>query len=62
MLALALTVLALAPILVLAMVVIAIPADMIERRFSCAMYDLQEHSAPDQLRMEALTNMQVDAA
>jgi hypothetical protein len=62
MLALALTVLSLAPGLVLAMVVIAIPAALIEQRFSGAMYELQEHSAPDQLRMEALTNMQVDAA
>lgn len=62
MLALALTVLSLAPVLVLVMVVIAIPAALIEQKFSGAMYELQEHSAPDQLRMEALTNMQVDAA
>jgi ATP-binding cassette subfamily B protein len=30
--------------------------------FSGAMYELQEHNAPNQLRMEALTNMQVDAS
>ncbi|MGI8587721.1 MAG: ATP-binding cassette domain-containing protein [Chloroflexia bacterium] len=55
------TLFALAPLLVLAMIAIAIPAGLIERRFSGAMYDLQEHNAPHQLRMEALTNMQVDA-
>ncbi len=35
---------------------------LIERRFSRAMYELQEHNAPNQLRMEVLTNMQVDAS
>ncbi len=52
----------LAPLLVLAMVAISIPASLVERRFSGAMYELQEHNAPNQLRMEALTNMQVDAS
>jgi len=50
-----------APLMVIALLVIAIPATLIERRFSHAMYELQEHSAPLQLRIEALTNMQVDA-
>src|SRR5215510_3004995 len=50
-----------APLMVAALLVIAIPAMLIERRFSRAMYELQEHSAPLQLRIEALTNMQVDA-
>jgi ATP-binding cassette subfamily B protein len=50
-----------APLLVLALLLIAIPAAFIERRFSHAMYELQEHTAPRQLRMEALTNMLVDA-
>src|SRR5712692_4759651 len=49
-------------LLVLAMVAISIPASLVERRFSRAMYELQEHNAPNQLRMEALTNMQVDAS
>src|SRR5919201_1781396 len=57
----AITLFTIAPLMVLAMVLIAIPAGLIERRFSNAMYALQEHSAPNQLRMEALTNMQVDA-
>src|SRR6266496_6851607 len=61
LLALAITLFTIAPLLVLAMLLIAIPAGFIERRFSHAMYALQEHSAPHQLRMEALTNMQVDA-
>ncbi len=61
LLGIAVTLLVLAPWLVLAMLAIAIPAGLVERRFSGAMYDLQEHSAPDQLRMEALTNLQVDA-
>jgi ATP-binding cassette subfamily B protein len=59
---LAVTLFVLAPLLVLAMVAISIPASLIERRFSGAMYELQEHNAPNQLRMEALTNMQVDAS
>jgi len=46
---------------VLALVAIAFPAARIEQRFSGAMYDLQEHTAPSQLRMDALINMQVDA-
>src|SRR5260221_3171202 len=50
-----------APFMVMALLVIAIPATLIERRFSRAMYALEEHSAPMQLRIEALTNMQVDA-
>ena len=59
--ALAITLLALAPLLVLAMIAIAIPSGIIERRFSEAMYQMEEHAAPGKLRMEALTNMQVDA-
>src|SRR5690348_8048661 len=62
LLGLAVTLFILAPLLVLAMVIIAIPASRVERRFSQAMYDLEEHNAPNQLRMEALTNMQVDAS
>src|SRR6266487_6520980 len=62
LLGLAVTLFVLAPLLVLAMVAISIPASLVERRFSCAMYELQEHNAPHQLRMEALTNMQVDAS
>ncbi len=61
LLGVAITLFTLAPVLVLALLVIAIPAAFIERRFSHAMYELQEHTAPGQLRMEALTNMQVDA-
>ena len=60
--ALAITLFVLAPLLVLAMLTIAIPAGLIERRFSEAMYALEEHAAPGKLRMEALTNMQVDAS
>ncbi len=56
------TLLTLAPLLVVAMVLIALPASLIERRFSRAMYELQEHNTPNQLRMEVLTNMQVDAS
>src|SRR5712691_2396674 len=41
-----------APFMVLALLVIAIPATLIERRFSRAMYELQEHAAPLQLRIE----------
>jgi ATP-binding cassette, subfamily B, bacterial len=61
LLGLAITLFTIAPLMVLAMLVIAIPAGFIERRFSNTMYALQEHTAPNQLRMEALTNMQVDA-
>jgi ATP-binding cassette, subfamily B, bacterial len=61
LLALAITLLALAPLLVLAMIAIAIPSGTVERRFSDAMYQMEEHAAPGKLRMEALTNMQVDA-
>jgi ABC-type multidrug transport system fused ATPase/permease subunit len=50
-----------APLMVLALVAIAFPAARIERQFSRAMYALQEHTAPSQLRMDALVNMQVDA-
>ena len=59
--ALAITLFTLAPFMVLALLLIAIPAALIERRLSHAMYELQEHSAPSQLRMDVLTNMQVDA-
>ena len=62
LLGLAATLFILAPLLVVAMVAISIPASLVERRFSRAMYELQEHNAPNQLRMEALTNMQVDAS
>src|SRR6266852_3467053 len=62
LLGLAVTLFVLAPLLVLAMVAISIPASLVERRFSGAMYELQEHNAPNQLRMESLTNMQVDAS
>lgn len=55
------TLCALAPLMVAALVVIAIPALLTERRLSHAMYGLQERSAPQQLRMDVLTNMQVDA-
>jgi ATP-binding cassette subfamily B protein len=60
-LGLAATLLALAPLMVIALFVIAIPALLTERRLSQAMYGLQERSAPQQLRMDVLTNMQVDA-
>jgi ABC-type multidrug transport system fused ATPase/permease subunit len=59
--AVALTLFTIAPLLVLILLLIAVPAAFIERRFSNAMYELQEHTAPRQLRLEALTNMQVDA-
>jgi ATP-binding cassette subfamily B protein len=58
---LAATLFALAPLMVVALLVIAIPALLTERRLSHAMYGLQERSAPQQLRMDVLTNMQVDA-
>ncbi|WP_040443805.1 ATP-binding cassette domain-containing protein [Ktedonobacter racemifer] len=61
MLSLAATLFALAPLMVVALIVIAIPALITERRLSHAMYSLQERSAPQQLRMDVLTNMQVDA-
>ena len=60
-LALAVTMIAIAPLMVLAILIIGLPAARIERQFSRAYYALQEHNAPNQLRMEALTNMQVDA-
>jgi ABC-type multidrug transport system fused ATPase/permease subunit len=62
LLALAATLIVLAPPMVLAMLVIAIPAGIIERRFTDAMYRMEEDAAPGKLRMEALTNMQVDAS
>jgi ABC-type multidrug transport system fused ATPase/permease subunit len=62
LIAVAVTLLTLAPLLVVAVVLIAIPAGMIEKRFSHAMYELQEQNAPHRLRMEVLTNTQVDAA
>lgn len=61
LIALAATLFTIAPLMVAAILLIAIPAAFIERRLSNAMYDLQEHSAPNQLRMDVLTNMQIDA-
>jgi ATP-binding cassette, subfamily B, bacterial len=61
LLGVAVTLLTIAPLMVLALVAIAFPAARIERQFSDAMYNLQEHTAPSQLRMDALINMQVDA-
>jgi ATP-binding cassette subfamily B protein len=58
---LAVTLFIIAPLMVVALIVIAVPAALIERRFSNALYSLQDRSAPAQLRLEALTNMQVDA-
>ena len=58
---LAITLFVIAPLMVVLLLVIAIPAALIERRFSDAMYDLQQGTAPAKLRLEALTNMQVDA-
>ena len=58
---LAVTLFVIAPLMVVVLLVIAIPAAMIERRFSDAMYELQESTAPARLRLEAITNMQVDA-
>ena len=60
-LGLAATLFVLAPLMVVALIAIAIPAILTERRLSQAMYGLQERSAPSQLRMDVLTNMQVDA-
>ncbi len=42
----AVTLLTMAPLLVVAMILIALPAGLIERRFSRAMYELQEHTPP----------------
>lgn len=58
---LAITLFVIAPLMVILLLVIAIPAALIERRFSDAMYDLQESTAPARLRLESITNMQVDA-
>ena len=58
---LAVTLFVIAPLMVVVLLVIAIPAALIERRFSDAMYGLQESTAPARLRLEAITNMQVDA-
>jgi ATP-binding cassette, subfamily B, bacterial len=58
---LAVTLFVIAPLMVIILLVIAIPAALIERRFSDAMYELQESTAPARLRLEAITNMQVDA-
>ncbi|MCI0712364.1 MAG: ABC transporter ATP-binding protein/permease [Chloroflexi bacterium] len=55
------TLFAIAPLMVIVLLVIAIPAGRIEQQFSQAMYDLQEHSAPLKLRLEALTNMLIDS-
>jgi hypothetical protein len=61
LLGLAATLFIIAPLMVVALIVIAVPAALIERRFSDALYGLQKGTAPAQLRLEALTNMQVDA-
>ena len=58
---LAVTLFVIAPFMVVVLLVIAIPAALIEQRFSDAMYGLQESTAPARLRLEAITNMQVDA-
>src|SRR6266545_6733592 len=58
---LAVTLFVIAPLMVVVLLVISIPAALIERRFSDAMYELQESTAPARLRLEAITNMQVDA-
>lgn len=58
---LAVTLFVIAPLMVIVLLVIAIPAALIERRFSDAMYDLQAGTAPAQLRLDAITNMQVDS-
>jgi ABC-type multidrug transport system fused ATPase/permease subunit len=58
---LAVTLFVIAPLMVVVLLVIAIPAALIERRFSDAMYELQEGTAPARLRLEAITNMQVDS-
>jgi ATP-binding cassette, subfamily B, bacterial len=58
---LAVTLFVIAPLMVLLLLVIAIPAAMIEHRFSDAMYALQSRTAPARLRLEAITNMQIDA-
>jgi ATP-binding cassette subfamily B protein len=55
------TLFVLAPLMVVAILVIAVPAVLTERRLSHAVYALQERSAPNHLRMDVLTNMQVDA-
>jgi ABC-type multidrug transport system fused ATPase/permease subunit len=61
LLGLAATLFIIAPLMVVALVAIAVPAALIERRFSDALYSLQDRTAPAQLRLAALTNMQVDA-
>jgi ATP-binding cassette, subfamily B, bacterial len=61
MLGVIITVMAIAPLMVIVLLVIAIPAGMIEQRFSNAMHELERYSAPLKLRLEALTNMQIDA-
>ena len=58
---LAVTLFVIAPLMVIVLLVIAIPAALIEQRFSDAMYGLQESTAPARLRLEAITNMQVDS-
>lgn len=58
---LAVTLFIIAPLMVVVLLVIAIPAAVIEQRFSDAMYGLQESTAPARLRLEAITNMQVDS-
>src|SRR6266496_590030 len=58
---LAFTLFTIAPLMVLILLVIAIPAGRIEQKFSGEMYELQERTAPHKLRLEALTNMQIDA-
>ena len=58
---LAITLFTIAPLMVVILLVIAIPAGRIEQRFSREMYELEQGSAPLKLRLEALTNMQIDA-
>lgn len=55
------TLFAIAPLMIIALLVIAFPAMRVERRFSRATYALQEESASMQLRLNALSNMLVDA-
>src|SRR6266542_1616120 len=58
---LAVTLFVIAPLMVVVLLLLAIPAALLERRFSDAMYGLQESTAPARLRLEAITNMQVDS-
>src|SRR6266511_2681 len=60
LLALAITLFTIVPLLVRALLPMQFPAAFPEGLFSYIKYALQENTAPNQLRMEALTNMQVD--